>query len=159
VRVYADTSFLVKRVSSEREAEAARAEYRRLGMPRLFYLPLHALEVENAMRLRVFHLRKTLPSRERGHLAREKLVSFSRVQQRLDRGLLVEISSDWDHAITRARDLSAKHSERIGTRSLDLLHVAFALELESELFLTTDRQQAELAKAEGLEVIALAEEE
>jgi hypothetical protein len=128
-------------------------------MPRLFYLPLHALEVENAVRLRAFHLRKTLPSGERVHLAREKFASLSRLQQRLNRGLLVEASSDWDQAVARARLLSGKHSERIGARSLDLLHVAFALDLESELFLTTDRYQAELARAEGLRVVSLAQEE
>jgi len=159
VRVYADTSFLVKLVSAEFEADAARAEYRRLGLPRLFYLPLHVLEVENAVRLRVFHLRKTLPARERAHLAGGKFMSLWRLQQRLNRGLIVEVSSDWDQAILRARSLSARHSERLGTRSLDILHVAFAQELESELFLTTDRQQAELAKAEGMQVVSLEEEE
>jgi hypothetical protein len=124
-------------------------------MPRLFYLPLHALEVENAVRLQNFHLRRTLSSRERTHLAREKLASLSRLQQRLKQGLFVEVTADWDTAVTRARTLSEQHTERIGTRSLDILHVAFALELESELFLTSDAQQAQLAEAERMEVIAL----
>jgi hypothetical protein len=155
VRVYADTSFLVKLISSEAGGEIARSEYRRLGLPKLFYLPLHALEVENAVRLQSFHLRRTLASRERGQLTREKLASLSRLQQSLERGLFIEVSADWDRAIDRARTLSEEHSERIGTRSLDLLHVAFALELESELFLICDEQQGTLAEAEGLKVVSL----
>jgi predicted nucleic acid-binding protein len=44
----------------------------------------------------------------------------------------------------------------MGTRAIDLLHVACALTLESELFLTTDARQARLAKAEKLKVVSLA---
>lgn len=44
-------------------------------------------------------------------------------------------------------------SEKLGTRAIDLLHVAQALLLESEIFLTSDQRQAALAKAEGLRVI------
>ena len=58
-----------------------------------------------------------------------------------------------DSALTRALQFSADHGERLGTRAIDLLHVACALALESELFLTTDNRQAQLAKAEGLKVI------
>ena len=52
MRTYADSSFLVKLVSEEALANEAVAEYRRLGRPRLSCLPLHALEVENAIRHR-----------------------------------------------------------------------------------------------------------
>ena len=54
MRVYADTSFLVRLVNREPASEAAMAEYRRLHFPPLFFLPLHALEVTNAIRQRVF---------------------------------------------------------------------------------------------------------
>ena len=40
----------------------------------------------------------------------------------------------------------------------DLLHVALALELECEAFLTTDRIQGTLARAEGLDVTVSADE-
>jgi predicted nucleic acid-binding protein len=59
---------------------------------------------------------------------------------------------DMDATISRAAKLSAAHTERLGARAIDLLHVACALTLESELFLTTDGRQAQLAKAEGLKV-------
>ena len=60
-----------------------------------------------------------------------------------------------DTAILRATQLSAAHTEKIGLRAIDLLHVASALILESELFLTTDERQTLLAKAEGLKVVSL----
>jgi len=50
-----------------------------------------------------------------------------------------------------------KHSERLGCRGFDLLHVALALELKCESFLTSDAIQGVLARAEGLEVTIAAE--
>lgn len=67
----------------------------------------------------------------------------------------MDVALDMDTAIARASKLSATHTERLGPRAIDLLHVASALTLESELFLTTDARQAQLAKAEGLNVAAV----
>jgi predicted nucleic acid-binding protein len=60
-----------------------------------------------------------------------------------------------DSALERARQLSTAHTDRLGTRAIDLLHVACALLLECEVFLTFDERQAELAKSEGLKVPGL----
>lgn len=152
MRIYADTSFLVKLLSDEPGCAAAVAEYRRMNRPQLFYLPLHALEVENAIRHRAFHERRIRSSNERGQIVRERDAALARVDQFLKRGALVEITLDMDPAMDRARGLSAMHSEKIGARAIDLLHVACALLLQSEVFLTSDQRQAALAKAEGLHV-------
>jgi hypothetical protein len=77
----------------------------------------------------------------------------------LDRKRLLETSCDWDTGVLRARALSQKHTEATGIRTLDLLHVAFALELQSELFFSTEQRQTNLARAEGLEVAAIFEED
>ena len=61
-----------------------------------------------------------------------------------------DVMLDMDAAITSATNLSSPHTERLDARAIDLLHVACALTLESELFLTTDIRQAQLAKAAGL---------
>ena len=55
------------------------------------------------------------------------------------------------------RALSEKHTERIGCRGFDLLHVALALELECDTFLTADRIQGALARAAGLDVTVSAD--
>jgi len=52
-------------------------------------------------------------------------------------------------------DRSAKFcTARLGTRTLDVLHVATAVTLEMRLFVTYDVRQSDLAKAAGLRVIA-----
>lgn len=56
MKVYADSSFILRLITGEPGAEAAGAEYRRLGRPGVLYLPLHALEVENGIRERALHL-------------------------------------------------------------------------------------------------------
>jgi predicted nucleic acid-binding protein len=151
MRVYADTSFLVKLLSGEAGGSEAAAEYRRLNRPRLLYLPLHALEVENAIRQRAFHARRVQPSGERTEIRRERDAALNRVAQYLKRGALNDVLLDMDSAMDRARQLSAKHTDRLGVRAIDLLHVACALLVETEVFLTFDERQFALAKAEGME--------
>lgn len=129
------------------------AEYRRLSHPCLPFLPLHNLEVRNAILQKAFFQRRSLPSGASGRVAREKEVAQSRLQRMLDRGAFQEIEADWRGTTERARKISEKHTERTGARVYDILHVAFALELEYELLLTTDQRQATVAQAEGLKVI------
>jgi hypothetical protein len=57
--------------------------------------------------------------------------------------------------LTEAERLSAVHTEKLGTRSLDILHVSSALVLGLPVFLTFDHRQIALAKATGLNVPAL----
>ena len=53
----------------------------------------------------------------------------------------------------QAQQLSKQHAARIGCRTLDILHVAFALEIASAFFVSFDRRQRQLAKAVGLKVL------
>jgi antitoxin (DNA-binding transcriptional repressor) of toxin-antitoxin stability system len=66
---------------------------------------------------------------------------------------LTEVSTESDEALQHARKLSDKHTERLGCRGLDLLHVALPLALRCEVFLTADRVQGAVARAERLRVI------
>lgn len=158
MRAYADTSFLVKLVADEPGSQAAIAEFRRLNFPALFFLPLHALEVTNAICQRAFHLRRTTESGQRAGITRERDAALARIERWVKRGWLTEVTADCEEALLNARVLSEKHAERLGCRSFDLLHVAFALELECETFLTSDRIQGALARAEGLNVTVSADE-
>src|SRR5215469_4256778 len=148
MRAYADTSFLVRLLTEEPGTASAVADYRRLGRPALFFLPLHALEVTNAVRQRAFHLRRTMPGGERTAIKREAEAALALLSKFIARRLFVESTVDMDGAIDFARELSAKHTERLGCRGFDLLHVALALKLECESFLTSDRVQGALARAE-----------
>jgi predicted nucleic acid-binding protein len=152
VRAYADTSFLVKLLAQEPGTAEAVAEYRRLGRPKLFYLSLHSLEVTNAIRQRAFHQRHSLSAADRSAIRHERETALGLLQKFVSRGAFVEVSRDMDSAISLARSLSERHTERMGCRGFDLLHVALALELECDTFLTSDRVQGALAVAEGLGV-------
>jgi len=158
MKPYADTSFLVKLVTSETGSQEAMAEFRRLGLPRLFFLPLHALEVTNAVRQRAFHLRRSAKPDQRAGITRERDAALARIERWLKRGSLLEAAGDFDEALLKARTLSEKHTERLGCRGFDLLHVALALNLECDVFLTADRVQGALAKAEGLRANVIAVE-
>ena len=158
MRAYADTSFLVKLVTDEPGSEATMAECRRLDFPPFFFLPLHGLEVTNAIRHRAFHLRRSAGSRQRAAIARERDAALARIERWLKRRWLIDAAADCDEALLRARTLSERHTERLGCRGFDLLHVALALELECEAFLTSDLVQGALARAEGLDVTVSAPE-
>ena len=153
MRVYADTSFLVKLLTQEAGTEAAISLYRELERPSLFYVLLHSLEVRNAILHRAFHLRHTIPSSAREMIRTERDKSFGLLQKLIARRAFIEVSADLDAAIFLARTLSEKHTERLGCRGFDILHVALALQLKTELFLTSDRIQGALAKAERLKVV------
>lgn len=155
MRAYADSSFILRLVTCEADSPQVIAEYRRLGSPKLFYLSLHALEVGNAILQRAFHERRSLPSTERAHITRERDASLGRLEHLIARGTLLDIALDVDAATTRAVKLSKAYTERLCPRAVDLLHVASALALKSELFLTTDFRQAQLARAEGLTVASV----
>ena len=152
---YADSSFILRLVTGEINSPETIAEYRSLGSPRLFFLPLHALEVRNAILQRAFHQRRSISSSERQHVARERNAALARLEHLLSRGALLDVTLDMEAALARAAILSTAHTERLGASAIDLLHVAGALTLESELFLTTDARQARLAKAEGLKVASV----
>ena len=51
-----------------------------------------------------------------------------------------------------AMEIARVHVAHTGTRTLDSLHVAAALELKAERFWTFDDRQAKLAKAVGLKL-------
>ena len=59
----------------------------------------------------------------------------------------------WRTTLKRAAELSRKHTRSIGCRSLDVMHVASAVELEFKYLATFDVRQQRLAKAAGLTTI------
>jgi predicted nucleic acid-binding protein len=68
-----------------------------------------------------------------------------------DRLQLVDVP--WRAVLDQAAELSRQHTPALGTRSLDVLHVALALELGMRQFVTYDGRQARLASACGLKVL------
>lgn len=69
-------------------------------------------------------------------------------------GRLTLIDALWRRTLDVALELSSRHTAKLGTRTLDVLHVATALTLETKHFVSYDDRQSKLAKAVGLRVLA-----
>jgi predicted nucleic acid-binding protein len=70
----------------------------------------------------------------------------------VDAGRVVIPPVEWEHVHAEAERLSNAHTWRGGQSSLDILHVATAVTLGVQEFLTFDGKQAALAKSAGLKV-------
>ncbi len=158
MRTYTDSSFILRLVTRDADSSQTIAEYRRLGSPRLFFLALHALEVRNGILQRAFHQRRSTPSDARQQITRDRDAALGRLTQLIARRALLDVDVDMGAVISQAAELATVHTESLGVRAIDLLHVACALLLESELFLTTDFRQLHLAKAGGLAVVPVRRE-
>lgn len=153
MRTYADSSFILRLVTRDEATTPTIDEYRRLDRPALFFLPLHDLEVRTGILQRAFFQKRSVSSEDRRNFRDQRDAAFARFEMLIDRRTLVAVSVDADMVFARAVRLSVAHTEQTGARSLDLLHVASALELETEMFLTADARQAKIAKAEGLKTV------
>jgi hypothetical protein len=80
----------------------------------------------------------------------QRKLALREVESDLADQVLVHTPIPWTDAFREAEDLAANHTETLGVRSIDLLHVGIALALRATEFLTFDARQAVLAKAAGL---------
>ena len=107
------------------------------------FTPLHRHELRTAIRLRVF----------RGSItAQQRAQTFEEIESDLQDDILIHIPIPWTNAFAQSEALAAQYAERLGPRSIDLLHVGLALALKAKEFLTFDDRQTALAKAAGLKV-------
>jgi predicted nucleic acid-binding protein len=74
------------------------------------------------------------------------------LQSDLAAQVLQMIPVDWSDVFQRSEALSARYTVSGRHRLADILHVATALHLGAEEFLTFDANQKKLAVAEGLKV-------
>jgi predicted nucleic acid-binding protein len=66
------------------------------------------------------------------------------------RGVYYRSPLNWTNTMNMAIDLAQNHSKNTGVRSLDIIHVASALAIKADRFLTLDERQAKLAASAGL---------
>ena len=138
--VYADTSFLVSLYVQD--ANSARAVANAPRMLPVLLTPLTEHELRNAIRLCVFRRQITTAQREKAlhDLENDKAA-----------GVLHVAPLDWPKALKHAEALGRRHTEGLGARGMDILHVASALALKAERFVTFDQRQRELARLAGLD--------
>jgi predicted nucleic acid-binding protein len=139
---YFDTAIILKLYVQEATSPAALRLVNECSAPYLL-TPWQEIQARTALRLKVF--RKEITAAE----MRASLGAF-------DEDIL---SGRWQTPEYKettvwkfARDLSDRHAEAVGCRTLDLLHVAVALSLGVKTFVTFDERQPAVARLEGLAV-------
>lgn len=139
--VYAGTSFWFSLLLDERFTKQAHTFLQSKAWI-LTVSRLVELEMVNGLQLRIYRKEITQP-----HAAlvwdqfRQREINGSYVLDRDDLGIF-----------PKAMELSRQHSRRLGTRSLDVWHVAFAREKKSAWFLSYDKKQRDLARVVGMKL-------
>jgi hypothetical protein len=77
---------------------------------------------------------------------------MSRFEEHEKSGIYYRPQLGWSAILIHAIELSKKHSAGIGSRSFDILHVASALSINANRFLTLDDRQTRLATLAGLKM-------
>jgi len=140
---YIDSSLFVKSFVFEKNSPAAIKIIEAVGEPFLFS-HLHEIEIPNAIRLKRF----------RGEITRaQETLAIRAFESDVGSGRFSRPTYDLGSVFTRAEHLSRRYSGDIGTRSLDLLHVAAALEADCTVFASYDQRQRKCAALSGLKVI------
>jgi hypothetical protein len=122
-------------------ASAAMSAWRSRTKGALPVTPHGRLEIVNGICLAGF--RKIISA----EALSDAIVSFD---EDLAEGRYVDADILWRATLRRARELSRAHTPALGCRTLDVLHVATAIEPGLRYFVTFDSRQGQLAKAAGL---------
>jgi predicted nucleic acid-binding protein len=141
---YADPSALLKLYVHEPESAAMNA-WRARTRGALPITEHGRLEIVNGICLAAFRKAMT---------AEAMTDALSSFEEDLVDGRYVQADVLWRATIRRAAEVSRTHTAMLGCRTLDVLHVATALELGLRSFVTYDRRQQQLARATGLKTIS-----
>ena len=143
-----DTSFLYSLYRRQVNSPRAIAFMQALEGP-LRVSSLTLLEFRQSIR---FQIRLRSIDHGKGFSKVEATGMLRDLQSDLAGGVLLVGPADWVDVHRLAEELSAKYTEASGHRLIDILHVATAVYLGAEEFLTFDSNQKLLAENEGLKV-------
>ncbi|MFZ4764342.1 MAG: type II toxin-antitoxin system VapC family toxin [Roseimicrobium sp.] len=139
----ADSSLLVALYLPEATSPAADAACASVSAPVLL-TAWHRVEIANAFQRAVLQGRIT---------ATEAAQLWQDFTADVNAGRFTIAPVDHDAVLARTHALTQRHTATLGTRTLDLIHVASALELGAVDFLSLDTRQRQAATAEGLNVL------
>jgi predicted nucleic acid-binding protein len=148
MRIYPDTSFLCSLYRKQEHTPRA-IVYRESMSGPLCFSSLLEFEFIQAIRLQVWLHEKDW---RRGYGEAEADQMIADWESDVARGINRLVPVDHDAVLRLARTLSLKKTSMGGHRTLDLLHVATAVHLGAQDFLTFDDRQRVLAAHAGLNV-------
>jgi predicted nucleic acid-binding protein len=138
--LYVDTSVIVKLYVKEKHSLDA-SNWLKENNEAIPLTVFHELEFNNAINLKEF----------RGEITRDKTrLITARFADHESKGIYYRPQISWTDTFKYAVDLSRKHSRKTGSRALDILHVASALSMKADRFLTLDERQSRLVSLAGI---------
>lgn len=140
--LYLDTSALLKLYIREAGSEAVQARVAAQDLP-LPVWEMQEAELVNALRLKAFW-KEITPEQAEGQI---KLF-----EDRKRRGLYVFPEIQRGALMQTFRRLS-EETPRLGCRTMDIFHVACAVEIAATAFISFDERQRNLAAHAGLQVV------
>jgi predicted nucleic acid-binding protein len=141
--VYVDPSALLKLYLKEPESRAMAAWRGKIGDP-LTVTHHGRVELINGIGLAAY----------RGFVTAETHdAALAALDDDFTQGRYKQADLLWRATLKRAADLSREHTASLGCRSLDILHVASAIELAFKHFTTFDARQQQLARVVGLKLV------
>ena len=145
--IYPDTTFYVAlRFFDDTHHEPATDCFEKHDQDLFLWTPWHRVEACN-----------TLRQFARGDQPVLREADARRVIHRLETdvrvGYFQHMEADWRTVLRTAYQISATHGFSVPCRSADLLHVAYAVALGADSFVSFDDDQVVLARAAGLEAL------
>jgi len=141
--IYADPSALLKLYINEPQSRAMTGWRARIRGPVL--LTHHGrVEIQNGICL----------AAHRGIITEATCeAALAALDDDLEQGRYVVADMLWRATLKRAGELSRQYTRQLGCRSLDVLHVASAIELKCRTFLTFGVRQQRLARGVKLKLL------
>lgn len=141
-----DTSFLCALYRTQDNSESAIRQRAKLREP-LTVTRVLLWEFRQSARFQSFRHRN---NPRLGYPLHEAEKMIADLKEDLDNGTVVIVETDFLKVLSLAERISKSRTPVGGHRSFDVLHVAAALELEADVFLSFDANQNALAAAEGM---------
>ncbi len=147
MKLYIDSSVLVKLYYPEPESKVL-SEWIKSQKQTILFTQFHELEITNAFALKVFRNEISEKSFNdlRSIIAKDKAL-----------GVLDVVKPGWSDVLLESLKISKRMSPAVGSRSLDIIHVASADILDCDTFLTNDKRQLDAAGRIGLNTMSLNE--
>jgi hypothetical protein len=116
----------------------------RTGRQPIIFTPLHRIELRTTVRQCAFG--RLINQAEARQILRH-------IEEDLDDGTLIHEPLDWTETLRQADAVAERLAWTKPCRSLDVWHVAVALEIQAGIFVTFDKDQFTLAQTEGSETL------
>ncbi|MFV9690659.1 MAG: type II toxin-antitoxin system VapC family toxin [Desulfobacteria bacterium] len=140
--LYVDTSVIVKLYIRE-EHSLDVSNWLKENNEAIPLTTFHELEFNNAINLKKFRTEITTD---------EIRFIMAKFAEHESKGVFYRPQTSWTDTFKYAVDLSRKHTSKTGSRVLDILHVASALLIKADRFLTFDARQSKLAALSGISI-------